>query len=164
MLAHQLLRGIDIAEQRGVLLGDAHRRKAARKRRGAAIGVGDHHLAGLIDEAPPAFGHDRGHAFGKRIGQIELRLPRDVLRKTIDRYRIAGQPVHRAILTHSSDFDIVAALKPVYDPAPEVDDGKLLVQGYFPTEPKRVYFSLGFIPSDGEWKLFKIDVNVDDPK
>ena len=31
------------------------------------------------------------------------------------------------------DFDIIAALKPSYDPAPKVDDdGKLLVKGYFP--------------------------------
>ena len=61
------------------------------------------------------------------------------------------------------DFDIIAALKPVYDPAPEVDDGKLVAKGYFPTEPKRVYFDLGFIASDGEWKLFKINVRVDSP-
>ena len=34
------------------------------------------------------------------------------------------------------DFDIIAALKPAYDPAPKVDDeGKLLVKGHFPTEP-----------------------------
>jgi hypothetical protein len=42
-------------------------------------------------------------------GQIELRLPRDVLKKTTDRYRVAGRPVHRTTLIHSSDFDIVAA-------------------------------------------------------
>jgi group II intron reverse transcriptase/maturase len=41
-------------------------------------------------------------------GQIELRLPRDVLKKVMDRYRVAGKPVPRFILTHSSDFDIVA--------------------------------------------------------
>ena len=62
------------------------------------------------------------------------------------------------------DFDIVAALKPSYDPAPEIDgDGKLLVKGYFPTEPLRVYFNLEFIPSDGEWKLIGINVKVGDP-
>ncbi len=62
------------------------------------------------------------------------------------------------------DFDIIAALKPSYDPPPSVDDdGKLLVKGYFPTEPNRVYFDLGFIPSDGEWKLFRINVKVDSP-
>ena len=63
------------------------------------------------------------------------------------------------------DFDIIAALKPGYDPAPKVDDdGKLLVKGYFPTEPLRVNFDLDFIPSDGEWKLISINVKVDDPK
>jgi hypothetical protein len=63
------------------------------------------------------------------------------------------------------DFDIVAALKPSYDPAPKVDDdGKLLVKGHFPTEPLRVNFDLAFIPSDGEWKLVSINVKIDDPK
>ena len=63
------------------------------------------------------------------------------------------------------DFDIVAALKPAYDPPPKVDDdGKLLVNGHFPTEPLQVYFNLEFIPSDGEWKLIGINVKVGDPK
>jgi hypothetical protein len=63
------------------------------------------------------------------------------------------------------DFDVIAALKPDYDPPPRVDDnGKLLVKGWFPTEPMRVYFNLEFIPSDGEWKLIAINVKVDDPK
>jgi hypothetical protein len=63
------------------------------------------------------------------------------------------------------DLDIIAALKPSYDPAPKVDDdGKLLVKGYFPTEPLQVYFNLEFIPSDGEWRLIGINVKVGDPK
>ena len=63
------------------------------------------------------------------------------------------------------DFDIIAALKPAYDPAPKVDDeGKLLVKGHFPTEPLRVNFDLAFIPSDGEWKLISINVKIGDPK
>jgi hypothetical protein len=63
------------------------------------------------------------------------------------------------------DFDIIAAFKPSYDPAPKVDDdGKLLVKGHFPTEPLQVYFNLEFIPSDGEWKLVGINVKVGDPK
>lgn len=60
------------------------------------------------------------------------------------------------------DFDIIAAFKPVYEPAPSVNDqGKLLVKGYFPTEPARVVFELKFIPSDGEWKLIGIDVKTE---
>ena len=63
------------------------------------------------------------------------------------------------------DFDVIAALKPSYDPAPKVDDeGRLLVKGHFPTEPLRVNFDLAFIPSDGEWKLISINVKIDDPK
>jgi hypothetical protein len=59
------------------------------------------------------------------------------------------------------DFDIIAAYKPVYDPAPRVDkDGRLLVEGYFPTEPTRVVYDLEFIPSDGEWKLISINVKT----
>src|SRR5690348_16150875 len=39
------------------------------------------------------------------------------------------------------DFDIIAAYKPVYEPQPRVDDaGKLLVKGWFPTEPVRVVY------------------------
>jgi hypothetical protein len=60
------------------------------------------------------------------------------------------------------DFDIIAAYKPVYDPEPSVDgDGKLLVKGYFPTEPARVVYDLKFIPSDGEWKLIGINVKTE---
>ena len=59
------------------------------------------------------------------------------------------------------DFDIIAAYNPVYDPPPRVDkDGRLLVRGYFPTEPTRVVFDLEFIPSDGEWKLISINVKT----
>jgi hypothetical protein len=62
------------------------------------------------------------------------------------------------------DFDIIAAFTPVYEPAPKLDgDGKLLVKGYFPTEPVRVQFDLEFIPSDGEWKLLSIHVKTADP-
>jgi len=62
------------------------------------------------------------------------------------------------------DFDVIADMKPAYDPPPQVDDdGKLLVKGSFPTEPLRVYFDLDFIPSDGEWKLIRINVKVDSP-
>jgi hypothetical protein len=62
------------------------------------------------------------------------------------------------------DYDIIAAYAPVYGKPPVVDDeGKLLIEGYFPTEPKRLYFKLDFIPSDGEWKLIRIKVDVDSP-
>jgi hypothetical protein len=62
------------------------------------------------------------------------------------------------------DIDVVAALKPTYTSAPTIDsDGKLLVKGFFPTEPMRLNFQLDFMPSDGEWKLIRINVKVDSP-
>ena len=61
------------------------------------------------------------------------------------------------------DIDVIAAMKPSYDPAPMIDDnGKLIVKGSFPTEPARVIFELDFIPSDGEWKLIRIHVQTKD--
>ena len=77
-------------------------------------------------------------------------------------------PVERLARTfrdfNKRHLDIIAAMKPAYDPPPRVDDeGKLLVKGSFPTEPLRVYFDLDFIPSDGEWKLIRINVKVDSP-
>ena len=59
------------------------------------------------------------------------------------------------------DIDIIAAMKPTYDPAPVIDgNGKLIVKGSFPTEPARVVFELDFIPSDAEWKLVRINVET----
>jgi hypothetical protein len=59
------------------------------------------------------------------------------------------------------DIDIIAAMKPAYDPAPAIDDkGRLIVKGSFPTEPARVVFELDFIPSDAEWKLVSINVKT----
>ena len=60
------------------------------------------------------------------------------------------------------DFDVIAAFKPTYDPPARIgDNGVLEVKGWFPTEPSRLYFSLEFIPSDGEWKLIGIKVNIE---
>jgi hypothetical protein len=69
--------------------------------------------------------------------------------------------VFREFSEKSIDFDIIAAMKPTYDPKPSIDgDGKLSVRGTFPTEPARLAFELDFIPSDGEWKLIRINVKL----
>jgi len=68
----------------------------------------------------------------------------------------------REFREESTDYDIIAAMLPTYDPKPGIDeDGKLVVKGSFPTEPSRVRFELEFIPSDGEWKLILIHVKLD---
>lgn len=71
------------------------------------------------------------------------------------------QEIFKEFSEKSIDFDIIAAMKPSYDPKPSIDDdGKLLVKGTFPTEPSRLAFELDFIPSDGEWKLIRINVKL----
>ena len=59
------------------------------------------------------------------------------------------------------DIDIVTAMTPAYDQPPYVDgEGKLIVHGYFPTEPSRVSFEMDFVNGDGDWKLIRINVTV----
>ena len=59
------------------------------------------------------------------------------------------------------DIELIAALKPTYEPPASIDsEGKLVVKGYFPTEPIRVNFNLAFIPSDGAWKLIRLNVKL----
>ena len=62
------------------------------------------------------------------------------------------------------DFDIIAAKPPVAVEPARVDDyGRLLLRGYFDTQPNRVNYDLGFIMSEGEWKLIKLNVNIKKP-
>jgi hypothetical protein len=69
--------------------------------------------------------------------------------------------IFREFAEKEIDIDIIATMKPTYDPAPSIDDdGKLIVKGSFPTEPARVTFQLDFIPSDTEWKLVRINVKT----
>jgi hypothetical protein len=59
------------------------------------------------------------------------------------------------------DIDIVTAMAPTYEQPPYVDgEGKLIVRGFFPTEPSRVSFEMDFINGDGDWKLIRINVRV----
>jgi hypothetical protein len=62
------------------------------------------------------------------------------------------------------DIGIISAFTPTYGPAPSIDgEGRLLVKGYFPTEPSHCYFDLKFIQGEGNWKLVGINVNVKRP-
>jgi hypothetical protein len=59
------------------------------------------------------------------------------------------------------DIDIVTAMAPTYDQPPYVDgEGRLVLKGFFPTEPTRVAFEMDFIASDGDWKLIRINVKL----
>jgi hypothetical protein len=79
-------------------------------------------------------------------------------------------PVEKLAATFASfsekhlDIGVISTYPPTYDDEPSIDDkGRLLVKGYFPTEPSRCYFDLKFIPDEGIWKLVGINVNVKKP-
>ena len=60
------------------------------------------------------------------------------------------------------DIDIVTAMPPTFDQPPYVDhEGRLVLKGFFPTEPTRVAFEMDFIAAaDGEWKLIRLNVKL----
>ena len=76
---------------------------------------------------------------------------------SVEKFRAA----FKQFRVENTDYDIIAAMAPTYDPKPAIDkDGTLVVKGTFPTEPSRVRFDLEFIPSEGEWKLITIQVKM----
>ena len=64
------------------------------------------------------------------------------------------------------NFDIlgiVKELKPVFDPAPQIDsDGVLIIKGYYPTKPNRLTFQLKYLEEEAEWKLVGINVKTEE--
>ena len=59
-------------------------------------------------------------------------------------------------------FDVVVAKPVVPDSEAKIDaDGVLRLSGHFDTTPKQVKYRLGFIPSEGLWKLVAIKVDIE---
>jgi hypothetical protein len=59
------------------------------------------------------------------------------------------------------DLTVLNDLDPVLEGNPTVNEkGILTVQGYYPTKPKRFYFTLGYYQEDGMWKLINIDTKI----
>ena len=59
------------------------------------------------------------------------------------------------------DLSVLNTLDPVIEGDPTVNkQGVLVVQGYYPTKPKRFYFTLGYYQEDGKWKLVDIDTKI----
>lgn len=55
----------------------------------------------------------------------------------------------------------IAKLEPTFDSTPAVnDDGLLVMKGFYPTQPSRVFFQLKYIDEDGSWTLAAINVQL----
>ena len=59
-------------------------------------------------------------------------------------------------------FDAVVAKPIISDEDARIDEkGVLRLKGHFETTPKQVKYQLGFIPSDGLWKLSGVTIDIE---
>jgi hypothetical protein len=73
--------------------------------------------------------------------------------------------VFKPFVEQKIDIDLIAAKPPIPAKAAEIDDrGVLSLTGHFDTKPSHVFYDLGYVMSDGEWKPIKINVNVKPPE
>jgi len=72
----------------------------------------------------------------------------------------------RAIFKDMADkhavFDVIVAMPMIADAETKIDEnGILRLQGHFATTPKQVKYRLGFMPSDGKWKLSAVAIDIE---
>jgi len=59
-------------------------------------------------------------------------------------------------------FDVIVAMPMIADAETKIDEnGVLRLQGHFATTPKQVKYKLGFMPSDGLWKLSAVAIDIE---
>jgi hypothetical protein len=70
--------------------------------------------------------------------------------------------VFKDLVEKHAVFDAVVASPAIPDEEARIDDkGVLRLKGHFDTSPKKVKYQLGFIPSDGQWKLSGISIDIE---
>jgi hypothetical protein len=62
------------------------------------------------------------------------------------------------------DWGLIATKPPTATSDAKIDSrGALQLRGYFDTKPSRLTYELDFLPSEGEWKPLKLNVDVKPP-
>lgn len=70
--------------------------------------------------------------------------------------------VFKDLIDKHAVFDAVVASPLVSDEEAKIDEqGVLRLKGHFDTAPKKVKYQLGFIPSDGAWKLSGVNIDIE---
>jgi hypothetical protein len=70
--------------------------------------------------------------------------------------------VFQNLIDKHAVFDAVVAERMIADEEAKVDDkGVLKLKGHFETTPKRVKYELGFIQSEGAWKLSGVTIDIE---
>ena len=73
--------------------------------------------------------------------------------------------VFKPFVEQKIDLDFIAAKAPLPAKAADIDDrGVLSLNGHFDSKPSHVFYDLGYVMSEGEWKPIKINVNVKPPE
>ena len=72
------------------------------------------------------------------------------------------QAVFKDLVDKHAVFDAVVAMPIIADEEAKIDEkGVLRLKGHFETTPKQLKYQLGFIPSDGAWKLAGVAINIE---
>jgi hypothetical protein len=70
--------------------------------------------------------------------------------------------IFKDLIDKHAVFDAVVAKPIVPDEDARIDEkGVLRLKGHFETTPKQVKYQLGFIPSDGQWKLSGVTIDIE---
>lgn len=101
-----------------------------------------------------AIANDNFTVFHLRLSKpFRDQFPPDRLRQTFKEF-----------VEKRASFDVIAAKPAVPTGEAKIDsEGVLRLNGYFETTPKQVKYQLGFIRSEGDWKLSSINVQIEAP-
>ena len=70
--------------------------------------------------------------------------------------------VFKDLVEKHAVFDAIVASPVIAEEDAKIDEkGVLRLKGRFDTTPKKVKYQLGFIPSDGQWKLSGIAIDIE---
>jgi hypothetical protein len=73
------------------------------------------------------------------------------------------QALFQDFIDKGLDISPIKKLEPVFNKPAEIDsDGVLVINGYYPTTPKRVVFRLKYLQEEGDWKLVGIKLDTMD--
>jgi hypothetical protein len=70
--------------------------------------------------------------------------------------------VFKDLVEKHAVFDAIVASPVIAEEDAKIDEkGVLRLKGRFDTTPKKVKYQLGFIPSDGQWKLSGVTIDIE---
>lgn len=70
--------------------------------------------------------------------------------------------VFKDLVEKHAVFDAIIASPVIAEEDAKIDEkGVLRLKGRFDTTPKKVKYQLGFIPSDGQWKLSGVAIDIE---